>query len=174
MTDCEYCNFKGEIIHEDNILSAALPVNPIVPGHVIVFPKQHLQILEQVSDELAAAMFEMANKLSVAMFEGLRAQGTNIILMNGIAAGQKIPHISVSIIPRIKDDGLNYTWPGRKLTDDQMTIIEAQIKDNIINLSIPQVIPEEKTIEKEPEIEQEKQPEKRRPDLFERQLRRMP
>ena len=50
-----------------------------------------------------------------------------------------------------------------------------RIKDNIINLSVPEFIPDEKTAEKEPEAEPE-QHEKtpRRPDLFEQQLRRMP
>ena len=128
ITDCVYCKFDGEILFETDKVTAALPKNPQVPGHAIVFPKTHIQILEQANDEVISALFEAANKLSIAMFEGLKAMGTNLIIMNGLAAGQKTAHLGVEVIPRTKDDGLSFNWPGRKIPDEQMGVIAEQTK----------------------------------------------
>ncbi len=168
MVDCALCGFRGEILFEDNSITAALPPRPSVPGHVIVFPKQHIQIIEQAPDDTIKAMFDAANKVSSAMFEGLKAQGTNLIVTNGLGAGQKVAHIAVDVIPRAKDDGLNFSWPSRKLNDEQMSIVESEIRQQMF--SVPSNEPAK---EAEPEPQEDK-PERKRPDPFMRQLRRLP
>ena len=182
MPGCAYCEFSGEKLFEDSSVIAALPPNPLVPGHVVVFPKQHVQILEQAPDEVVARIFEIANKMSVAMFEGLRAQGTNLVLMNGLAAGQKVSHIAVDVVPRVKDDGLGFVWPSRKLSDEQMGLVELQVKEQVLELSaIPQsssLQPAETADAEEEKAREDEQtaekPGKKMEDPFIRQLRRMP
>ncbi|MBI2574773.1 HIT family protein [Candidatus Woesearchaeota archaeon] len=191
MADCAYCGFKGSVLFEDEKVVAALPSSPVVPGHAVVFPKQHFQIVEQAPDETVSRLFEVANKLSIAMFEGLRAQGTNLIVMDGLGAGQKAPHVAVDVVPRTNGDGLGFTWPSRKLSDEQMGLVETQIKDAMLELSVsaapvPAADAEWKGREAgkhkeagEPEMEGEggegepKKP-RRRVDPFMRQLRRLP
>ncbi len=169
VADCEYCSFKGQVIFDETLVSAILPENPAVPGHVVIIPKRHIQILEQASDDVITALFDAANKVSVALFEGLRAQGTNVIVTNGLASGQKIPHLSVHVIPRVKDDGLSFVWPTRKLSDEQMSMVESQIRENMFSVGLPE-ISERK--------EEQEQPIERKPakkvDYFLKQLRRMP
>ncbi len=176
MADCDYCDFKGEVLFDSPLVSAALPKSPAVPGHLVVFPKQHIQILEQASDDVVAALFEAANRLSVAMFEGLKAQGTNIVVMNGLAAGQNVPHLAVHVIPRVSNDGLGFVWPSRKLDDEQMSIVEAQVKENAFSLSLPSPRIEEEAKEELDDEQEDKRDssEKRRDDIFERQLHRLP
>ncbi|GEM_PF-2900245 len=186
MADCIYCEFKGSVLFEDEKVVAALPTRPVVPGHAVVFPKQHFQIVEQAPDEIVSRLFEVANKLSMAMFEGLRAQGTNLIVMDGLGAGQKAPHVAVDVVPRTNGDGLNLTWPSRKLSDEQMGLVEIQIKDAVLELSVSAAsVPaaDEAAAEKDNEAEvpetgdyAEGMPKKprRRVDPLLRQLRRLP
>ena len=136
MADCPLCKFGGRKIFEDEHVIAAASPNPSVPGHVIVFPKQHIQIIEQASADLASQVFLAANILSTALFEGISAQGTNIILMNGNAAGQRFSHLSVDIIPRAKDDGLNFVWSSRNLSEEQLSIVESELKDQVFRVEM--------------------------------------
>ncbi len=134
MTDCIFCNtVKGktklEKIYEDKDFIAVAHPRPAVPGHVFVFPKQHYQIFEQVPDYEVAALFNVVNKISVAVFEAVKAAGTNIILQNGVAAGQEIPHICVHIIPRNEGDGLDFQWEPKPLTEEQMSAVEKKVKE---------------------------------------------
>ena len=57
------------------------------------------------------------------------AAGTNIILQNGVAAGQEIPHICVHIIPRNEGDGLDFQWEPKRLTEEQMSAVELKVKE---------------------------------------------
>ena len=187
MVDCALCHFRGEKLIETGLVVAALPEKPAVPGHAVVFPKSHFQILEQAPDNIVQELFEISNKLSIAMFEGLKSQGTNLVLMNGLAAGQSVPHLSVNVIPRAKDDGLSFAWPSRKLSDEQMSLIEAQVREQLIALGGDEQA-EFKELEadgadepKEAGLQhsqsmgaEDEKPRKPREDIFKRQLRRMP
>ncbi|MBI4439216.1 HIT family protein [Candidatus Woesearchaeota archaeon] len=173
MTDCQLCSFNGELLFEEGPILVGLPKKPAVPGHAIAFPKQHIQILEQATNEQAEKLVEAANKASIAMFEGLKAQGTNIIIMNGTAAGQKTPHLSIDIIPRFKGDGLNFQWPTRKLTEEQMDIAEMKIREEASRPAA--IISERKEELPEPEKEKPRKPHKKpKEDIFMKQLRRLP
>lgn len=184
MVECALCSFKGGMLAETSLVAAALPEKPVVPGHAIVFPKSHFQILEQVPDDVVSELFEVSNRLSTAMFDALKSQGTNIILMNGLAAGQRIPHLAVNVIPRARDDGLGFSWPSRKLSDEQMGLIEAQVREQLASLG-SDGNPTQEGLEEFPARPDEgampvEEPagkdslRKPREDIFTRQLRRMP
>ncbi|MBI3050855.1 HIT family protein [Candidatus Woesearchaeota archaeon] len=180
MPDCPYCEFMGEVLFSDENIVAGLPVNPAVPGHAVVFPKRHVTIFEQLPGSMVSAMFDAANRLSTSMFEALRAQGTNLIVMSGNSAGQRIPHISIEVVPRAQNDGLSFAWPTRKLSDEQMGLVEQQFKAAVIDVSL-EAKPAVSQVREAPEPAgdaaqppAEPRPRKRRDDPFTRQLRRLP
>jgi histidine triad (HIT) family protein len=134
MSDCEYCLIaQGKVyarkVFENDMCYAILSPLPAAPGHVILFPKAHAPILEQLKDFEVAHLFTVANKLSTAAFESIGAQGTNIIVQNGVGGGQKVAHFSMHIIPRRENDGLNLIWQPKQLTEEQMSTVELQLKD---------------------------------------------
>ena len=48
-----------------------------------------------------------------------RAEGLNVIVNNGRAAGQTIDHCHWHIIPRFNDDAVDWPWPqGQYVGDD--------------------------------------------------------
>jgi len=71
----------------------------------------------------------VANKISIACFEGINAQGTNILIKNGIAAGQKSSHASVHVLPRAENDGLDFQWQTSKASEEDLTSVQTMVQD---------------------------------------------
>lgn len=138
MSQCPFCEAVAgkadECIYEDERAYAVLSPAPAAPGHIFVFPKKHYNIIEQVPDYEVGHLFNVANKLSTAVFEGLKVQGTNIILQNGIAAGQSVQHICVHIIPRRENDNIALQWKPKQLSEEEMSTVELQLKTEAKNI----------------------------------------
>ena len=146
MTECDYCKLieTGNVIYDDNKVVVALAPTPASLGHVIIIPKEHFTILEQMPDFIAGHMFSVANKVSTAIFETLRVHGTNIIIENGVSAGQRIAHFAINVIPRSENDGLGFNWMPKHLSDDDMSTAELQLKEHTKNVGVFE--PEKKAI----------------------------
>ncbi len=136
MAECDFCSLaeKGEKIYEDDKSVAIASPMPASKGHVLVIPKEHFTILEQIPDFIAGHLFVLANKISTVMFETMRVHGTNVIIENGSAAGQKFAHFSINVIPRSENDGLGFSWTPKKLSDEEMSSAELQLKEHTKNV----------------------------------------
>lgn len=133
---CIICRIvDGEVpskkIYEDDDVVAILDFNGANPGHSFVIPKQHIPILEQIPSHLVGKLFNVANKISSAIFDALKVQGTNIFVANGVPAGQKVAHCMINIIPRKENDGINLQWQPKQLSEEEMSTIELKIKEEI-------------------------------------------
>ncbi|MBU0536012.1 MAG: HIT family protein [Nanoarchaeota archaeon] len=131
--DCVYCQMiadkEKEKIYEDEKVVVVLDDKPAGPGHLLVMPKQHYPIMEQVPDFIMSHAFTIANKMSIALFESLNAQGTNIVVNNGLAGGQESAHFMINVIARREGDGMNFQWVPRQLSEEEMSTIELQMKE---------------------------------------------
>lgn len=159
--ECETCEFiknNGLKLIEDEHIVAYMSPRPMAKGHMIVVPKNHYPIFENIPDELVAHIFSVVNKLSTIAFETLGCQGTNILINNGLSAGQIDAHFQVNIIPRKENDGLNLEWQPKKQSEDEF----AKILDNILNPM--------KTSKKEPDVMEETDEE----NYLMKSLRRIP
>ena len=121
-------------VYEDDLALAVLDVNGANPGHCFVLPKSHYPILEQVLDAEIGKLFNIANKVSTAIFESLGAQGTNIFVANGIPAGQTVAHFTINVIPRKENDGINLQWQPRQLSEEEMSTVELKVKEQTKNI----------------------------------------
>lgn len=135
---CEIGEGKGEVrkIFEDDKVIAFLKQKPSAFGHIILTTKKHYTILEQVPDPEISHIFSVANKLSTAAFESLGGGGTNIIIQNGSGAGQMHPHFCIEIIPRRENDGLNFQWQPKQLSEEEMSTVELTLKQETGAISV--------------------------------------
>ncbi|MEM4263980.1 MAG: HIT family protein [Candidatus Woesearchaeota archaeon] len=137
MSECEICELikskKGKL-YEDEKIFAFLAIKPCTTGHVIITTKQHWPILEQIPDYVVAELFTKANKISMACFETIGAEGTNILMQNGVAAGQKHAHATIHVIPRREGDKLNLNWKPRQLSEEEMGTVELAVKQETSNI----------------------------------------
>ena len=140
MTDqCVLCKIiDGEIpskrIYEDDDIISILDFNGANPGHSFVIPKQHFPILEQIPSHLVGKLFNVSNKISSAIFEVLKVQGTNIFVTNGISAGQKVAHFMINVVPRRENDGINLQWQTKQLSEEEMSTVELKLKEQAKNI----------------------------------------
>ncbi len=172
MAECTICSIikdKKEVIYEDSRIAAFLHPSPAAKGHIIVTSVEHFAIMEQVPDFVMNELFVKANKISTACFEGIGAEGTNIIIRNGIAAGQNQNHFTIDVIPRNENDGLNFAWATKKLSEEEMSTVELRLKEHASRIG-------EFEKEKQKPLEMEKPEELPgdEEDYMIRQLRRMP
>jgi len=191
---CEYCEIVEKKsgaakLYEDDKVIAFLADKPATIGHVIIAPKKHSPILESVSDEDLEKVFKTANKISIALFESIRCEGTNLIIHNGIEAGQEAPHFSVNIIARRNDDGFFLEWAPKQLSEEEMSTIELKLKEDLAKKETPAQPKEPEKPKEEPKKDDTKkeeikdtteEPKKETPkedkeeNYLIRQLRRMP
>ncbi len=137
MSECEICaaiKAKKGKLYEDEKVFAFLATKPCTTGHVILASKEHWPILEQIPDYIVAELFSKANKISMACFETIGAEGTNILIQNGVAAGQKHAHAIIHIIPRREGDKLNLNWKTKQLSEEEMGTIELTVKQEASNI----------------------------------------
>jgi diadenosine tetraphosphate (Ap4A) HIT family hydrolase len=131
--DCIICDkkFEKNILFENDFVTIMLAVEPSVNGHIQIFSKQHHTIIEQASDEELSYMIATANQISMVLFEALKVHGTNIIINNGVPAGQKIPHFSVDILPRRTDDNLKLDWALKQATPEALESVQRIIGEGM-------------------------------------------
>lgn len=169
---CEVCGWvreKKNAIFEDDKMMALVAPKPAVPGHVLLVPKTHSTILEQVPDFVIGPMFVQANKLSTKAFELIGAEGTNILINNGTAAGQALNHFVMHVIPRKQGDGLRLQWQPKQLSDEEMSRLEQQILEETKRVGEFEKEPPKPVKEKKPEaIEDEEE------NYLLKQLERLP
>ena len=123
-----------KVVYEDEKIVAFLAQRPASVGHVIITSREHYAIIEQVPDFIISHMFNIANKISAALFDSLSIQGTNILVQNGIEAGQQHPHFSVHVIPRIEGDKLELQWKTLSPSQEELATVELQLKDHVKNI----------------------------------------
>ncbi len=128
---CEYCkeHISG-ILYEEDLVIAAVNDTALITGEVTVFPKKHYPIMEMVPDNVLERCAVVANRVGVSIFDGFHAQGTNLLVQNGISAGQTVPHFSIRLIPRQENDGLNLQWQSKKLMEHEIGSLAQQIKES--------------------------------------------
>ena len=165
---CRHCDMiaagKARVYEDDSVYAFHSP-KPAAAGHIVLVPKKHVTILEELPDKLTGHMFTVANKLSTVLFEILGAHGTNIIVENG--AGQHVPHVAMNIIARKENDGLGLEWAPLQMSEDDLKTAELLLKDNSKSVGIFEK-------EKPKPIEEKKAEEIQEENYLTRQLKRIP
>jgi len=133
---CIFCHIiEGKVqskkIYEDDKVLAILDINPANPGHILLLPKEHYIIMPQMPDELIEHLFMVTKALSHLLIRILKAQGTNIFIANGLAAGQRAQHFMIHIIPRKEGDGLNFDLPENRFSEEQLNEVKEALKKSL-------------------------------------------
>jgi histidine triad (HIT) family protein len=116
--DCAFCAIaSGEadahVVFEDSDTLAFLDNRPLFPGHSLLIPREHLETIWELPDDLLATLFENARLLSQAVRDAMGAQGAFVAANNVVS--QSVPHFHVHLVPRNRKDGLRgFFWPRRK------------------------------------------------------------
>jgi histidine triad (HIT) family protein len=107
--DCAFCKIVGgessnSVVFNDDVSLAFLDHRPLLRGHCLLVPKQHVETLVDLPARLIGPLFANAQLLAKAVERGLQADGSFLAVNTRIS--QSVPHLHIHIVPRWKKDGL--------------------------------------------------------------------
>jgi histidine triad (HIT) family protein len=119
---CVFCEIvKGErsahLVLEAADAVAFLDARPLFKGHTLLIPREHVETLPDLPEDMLGSFFAHARGLAAAMETALGAAGSFVALNNKIS--QSVPHLHVHVVPRNRKDGLRgFFWPRHKYESD--------------------------------------------------------
>lgn len=134
--DCPFCSIvAGDLpsytLAETEDAEAFLDINPVSPGHALVIPKQHAETLDAMDADGVAAVFRLVRDVAEAVTDAVDAQGYNLLQSNGAAAGQEVGHMHVHVIPRVGEDGLEFSFDQDELGEGDATSLQDAVRDRL-------------------------------------------
>lgn len=107
---CIFCQIaskteEASIVYEDEAFIAFMDAFPLTNGHCLVIPKNHLVRLDALNAKSRAKLFNIGHKIIEAQkLAGYGINGTNLLINDGKAANQTVPHLHLHLIPRENGD----------------------------------------------------------------------
>jgi histidine triad (HIT) family protein len=138
LAGCPFCErlktLEFEAANADAVTFA--PLNPVVPGHMLVVPRHHVA-------NAAVSPYITGTTVAYAC-ERVRAMGqdSNMIINVGKDAGQSVFHLHVHILPRVPGDDVVMPWTRRTRNAMEETVMAAGYKA----LNTPPVEPQVRTV----------------------------
>jgi len=128
--ECPFCMIiEGKIesykVYEDSECMAVLDIKPANEGHVLVMPKKHVQFSTEL--EQVGHLFTIANNFAKLIFAVMK-KDTNIFVANGAAAGQRVGHFIVHVIPREEGDGVKFGWEGKTVEKKRLEDLQELLR----------------------------------------------
>ncbi len=106
---CIFCNpyKKLTFITESPLAYAILDGYPLSKGHALIIPKRHIANYFELSFSEQSACWLMVNKVKEILHQKYHPDGFNLGLNINQAAGQKMMHTNIHLIPRYQGDVTN-------------------------------------------------------------------
>lgn len=121
-TSCIFCEIvdgraPATILDEYDNTLIIIPLNPVVPGHVIAISKRHVTDFATRWDTTGETMGDLAHYVQVTDPD----KEYNIITSKGRNATQSVFHLHIHLVPREENDGLALPWfsgkPSKKYSE---------------------------------------------------------
>ena len=97
----------GEIpcykIAEDDLFLAFLDVNPNAKGHTLCIPKQEINKLFEMEEELYLGLMQFSRKIAIALEQAIPCKRIGVAVV-----GLEVPHVHVHLIPLHDMDDMRF------------------------------------------------------------------
>ena len=117
---------SGEIpsykIAEDERFFAFLDINPLAKGHTLVIPKQEIDYIFDMDEDMFRDLWQFAMKVAKAI------KKTVPCIKVGVAViGLEVPHAHIHLVPLNKMDDINFSRPKLTFPADEMKKLASDI-----------------------------------------------
>jgi len=117
---------SGEIpsfkIAEDDRFFAFLDINPLAKGHVLVIPKQEIDYIFDIEDEMYRDLWLFALKVAKAVKQVVPCIKVGIAVI-----GLEVPHAHIHLVPLNTMDDINFSRPKLTFPAEEMKQIASEI-----------------------------------------------
>lgn len=121
---------NGEIpsykIAEDDKFYAFLDIAPLAKGHTLVVPKQEVDYIFDIEDELLAQMHIFSKKVAKAIQSAIPCEKVGMAVI-----GLDVRHAHIHLVPLQEVGDLNFAKEKLKLSSDEMKEIADKISSKI-------------------------------------------
>jgi diadenosine tetraphosphate (Ap4A) HIT family hydrolase len=105
MSSCPFCCLDSNRTWIENEHAIAFPdAHPVTDGHMLVIPRQHASSIYELKKEQQSAVWALVAEVGQQLLIGMKPDGFNIGVNDGLAAGQTVEHAHVYVIPRYTGD----------------------------------------------------------------------
>ena len=121
---------NGEIpshkIAENEHFCAFLDVFPLVKGHTLVVPKQEVDYIYDLPDELLGGLHVFSKKIAKAIQAAIPCEriGTAVI-------GLEVPHAHLHLVPINTVSDINFAKPKLQISQEELAEIATLIKSKL-------------------------------------------
>jgi len=121
---------EGEIpsykIAESKCCYAFLDINPLAKGHTLVVPKQEIDYLFDLDNELYTELMLFAKKIAPAIEKTVPCERIGMAVL-----GLEVPHAHIHLIPIRSIADLDFSKPKLKLSEAEFNSLAARIRANL-------------------------------------------
>jgi histidine triad (HIT) family protein len=114
------------IIAEDDKCLAFLDVFPITKGHVLVIPKEEVDNIFDLEDDLLAHIHTFSKKVAKAMENSF-----NCLKIGVSVVGLEVPHAHIHLLPINSVGDMDFNKPKLSFSEEEMKEIQELIKSNL-------------------------------------------
>lgn len=117
---CPFCEriARGEVTFAEGAAVGFPDAVPVTRGHTLVVSRRHEPDLLALSAKELDDMWRLARHVCAVLAEDLQADGFNLGVNVGRAAGQTVPHAHLHVMPRFAEDtddprgGVRWIFPS--------------------------------------------------------------
>jgi diadenosine tetraphosphate (Ap4A) HIT family hydrolase len=105
MKECPFCDPpEDRIIWKDEHVYVIRDLYPVSPSHTLIIPFRHFASVFEASEDELKSIARALHFRKMQLERSLAADGYNIGVNEGSAAGQTIHHVHIHLIPRFERD----------------------------------------------------------------------
>lgn len=121
---------QGEIpsyqIAEDERYYAFLDINPLAKGHTLVIPRNEVDYLFDLDDDLLAGMTIFSKRIARAIEKVIPCARIGVAVL-----GLEVPHAHIHLIPINSEADISFSRPKLKLSQEEFQDIAARIRKEL-------------------------------------------
>ncbi|MDR2963741.1 MAG: HIT family protein [Bacteroidales bacterium] len=122
---------RGEIpahkIAETDEFFAFLDVNPLTEGHTLVIPKQEIDYVFDISDEVLARMMIFAKQVAQA-----QKQATHCARVGVAVIGLEVPHAHIHLVPMNSMNDMNFSNEKLQFSQEELAETAKKIREKVV------------------------------------------
>lgn len=101
------------VLAEDDLHMAILDINPLVQGHVLVFPKQEVDYLFDVENSSYHALMDFTKRIAIRLRELVPCIRIGVTVI-----GLEVPHVHIHLIPINTVNDMNFSREKIRLDEE--------------------------------------------------------
>jgi histidine triad (HIT) family protein len=121
---------QGEIpchkIAEDDKYFAFLDISPLAKGHTLVIPKQEVDYIFDLEDDVLAGLNLFAKKIAKAIDKSVECKRVGVAVI-----GLEVPHTHIHLVPLNNIGDLNFENPKLSPSQEELAEVAEAIRKNL-------------------------------------------